>query len=484
MADFDPDAYLAEKKAEADDFDPDAYLAGPLPEGVAPESPLAKALAAQSGPVVTAETPTGPAQFTREGQRVLSEEERQQRNALGDAGFKQHMLGGLTSLMGGTTGGGFADEALGAYRAGPGGVAKYLAGKLNPMAAQSGNAYRRERDAVRRDVDQAIKDYGPRAGGVPVLPVLGSFLSAGPVPTSPAAVVAGGGLVSTLSAAGQSNAELGSPEFSEDVEDATKTGLFLSAASGAATGALGPLSRRIASEEQAARGALVDAKMATLEKAKNAARGALGGETSAGFRTLEHARTVLANPQDYLPEVVTKAKAFMDSAEAQALLQRTAMAAIDRGHGQAGRIASAQQGFADASARAVPAVAQSLADETMAGLGSDFAGRLWRSVGQRGALTVGGGLAGGLASEALGGDWKTGTGLGGLAGWATPGTLQMFRNVAKNPAYQAKALEMAGGALGAGQGVMRGAAHTAQPAGSATRDERERVAIEAFLNGG
>ena len=67
-----------------------------IPQG----SPLEKAMKEQSGEIVTVETPTGPAQFTRDGQRFFSGDELAQMDA-GPKARESALSGALSFLSGG-----------------------------------------------------------------------------------------------------------------------------------------------------------------------------------------------------------------------------------------------------------------------------------------------------------------------------------------------------------------------------------------------
>jgi hypothetical protein len=164
-------------------------------------SPLEAALKAQTGDVVTVDTPTGPAQFTRKGERVMSAEEREPMFGAMEAGARQRGLEGALSFLSG--GGPLIDEGKG------------LEAALNINDPRSmKEKYLWAQDVAKRDIASATAHASPmvtvRGVTVPVLPALGAALPQllAPNPSTWAARIALGTEQGVQQMAGASDASL------------------------------------------------------------------------------------------------------------------------------------------------------------------------------------------------------------------------------------------------------------------------------------
>lgn len=164
-------------------------------------SPLEQAMKAQTGDVVTVETPTGPAQFTRKGERVMSAEEREPMFGAMEAGARQRGLEGALSFLSG--GGPLIDELRG-FDAG--------ARAFLRREGDAVDAYRQVRDETRAGVAKATASASPimDVGGakIPLLPALGAAAPnlLAPNPATIAGRVSLGGATGAASAAANSEA--------------------------------------------------------------------------------------------------------------------------------------------------------------------------------------------------------------------------------------------------------------------------------------
>lgn len=459
-----------------------------------PDSPLRKALASQPGDVVSVDTPTGPVKMTRGGDRVLSSGESANQVNAGSARFKEDALKyGLAALSSGAQG---AIPALSGALTATSPPSLIAAGATalggrDPRQVIA-DAYRRARDSAAHTTEDAEQSGGLSAA------LLGQVPSVALGPASAAGRVGVNALVGLANGGFRSKGDI----TKGDVGGVTKDALIAAGVSGGLsfggeglgnlTGAIGGKMGRIAdSAEQAT----VDAERAALEKAANSARGALGGETSSGARTLEQAQAAIADPS-VDPAVKAKAAAWLATPEAQALRNSVLDNSIDRGAGQTGRIADARQAFTDASANIPGRAAQQAADKLdPSAVLSNLGGRANRSIIQPALAAAGGaslGAAVGSAADfALGDEHHQGGLLGagaGAAGALRPGALQMMRNVAKYPPAQALAartLQKAAGVEGAGvrgaSGVMAHAAVVKSEL-KKPKDQQEEDAISAFLD--
>lgn len=147
---FDPDEFLAETGPTQEPFDPSAFLAETAP------SPLDVALSEQSGPVVTVQTPTGPAQFSRSGEPI---QDTKLKEATEAASSREKNLGRLVSFTSGS-------PAFGPVAG--------LAGLMR------GQGYTKGRLDTQRQAERATQQFSPKIGPVPVLPLLGGMVATAP----------------------------------------------------------------------------------------------------------------------------------------------------------------------------------------------------------------------------------------------------------------------------------------------------------------
>lgn len=455
-------------------------------ENIPPGSPLEQALAEQTGDIVTVQTPTGPAKFTRQGQRFYDSTEAQGFLDSGMARVKERGLEEALTFFG--SGGKFMDEARGADAA----VAAAVRGR------SPGDAYRQVRNETRRDVQRAeSKSPTVEVGGLPLKPVAlagaaAPSMAAG-VPSSWLARILASGGAAAVDEAGASTADLTEGEgeqFARDVGGAAGMGL---AAGGAAEGLTAPLryvGARAGREAVAAKQALTDATQAAKDKAARSALGSLGGVVSAQGNAAETISDVLRNPHLYPQNVVNAANTFVQSPEGKMLFGRAATNNLERMPGLLGREEEARRVLMEATQAASPgAVASEVAQKTApdAILG-DLGRKASRSLGQRAALAAGGAALGSGASWLTGVDPEKGGAFGALAGYGAPGVLSFARNQANNPALQFGANALVEKLIGGAAGGFSKAARVMEPtAKSAARNEvtrEEEDAIQAFLSGG
>lgn len=452
---------------------------------VEPGMPLDRALKTQQGDVVTVETPTGPAQFTRDGQRVLSAEEAQQQMEGGAARLKERALEeGVTFFA---NGGKLLDELAGlgaAQTAIPRFVASKVTGQqaMNPL-----EAYVQQRNRTRADVAAAERNSPTvNVAGLAIKPVavagaVAPSLGVG-LPETVLGRLALGGGTAILDEVGASEADLTKGEagqFGKDVVRAGAGGVLAAGAGELATAPLRAIASRASRESALARQALEGVTQEARDKAARSALGSLGGVVSAQGNAAETIGDIMRNPHLYSQPVVLEAYNFMRSPEGQQLMNRAALNNIERMPGLLAREADARSVLGAAQSAAAPsAVAQEVAQKVApSAVASDVGKKFMRSVGQRAALSAGGAGVGALISEATGGDWRTGGAIGAGSGWATPGVLQFLRNQSSNPALQTVAnramadlLELASNA------TARGARSVEPAAAQATRDDsRDRL---------
>lgn len=499
MSDFDPDAYLAKKTAPSDGFDPDAYLAAKT--GADAGSPLDSALRDQPGDVVTVETPTGPAQFTRSGQRFYGGDELKQRMDSQEPAFRQRMLEGATSLLSG--GGPLMDEMRGAAAVvGAPALAQRAANALvGEPNEPAGDTYRRVRDDTRRTVDGATNNASPtfNVGKVklPILPMVGAAvpslfapLAAGPVARIASATYQGG-----ASAAADSRADLTQGDAKGFAKD-TGMGTALGAVGGAAGELLGAplrwLSRRTGGEASAAKDVLQGQIQSARDKAVQSARGQLGNNTAVQGNAMESVMEVIRSPGAFPHETVMDAMAFIQSPQGQQLLKRAVANNIDKSTGALAAEPGLRSALAEATQQMQPgAVAGELSSrlDPNAVMG-DLGKKAWNSLGQRAAISAGGAAVGGLASMATGHDFSTGASMGGLSGFAAPGVLQFLRNQSRNPALQHTVNAYAERILNGGANAVSREGAAFAPvvnkdleSGQKQLDEEDERAVQAFLAG-
>ncbi len=324
MSDFDPKAYLASKKLppkqdSTETFDPKAYLAAK--RGSVAGSPLEQALESQPGEVVTVQTPTGPAQFTRSGERFYGPEESALLGDAGHVGLKEKALeNGLTF---------FGNGGPTAAMAGMSAVMRpdVLSGRREGEG--SFDLYRRVRDDAKRSMGVAER-HGPqvsadipRVGPVQFNPVALAGAAApsllAPNPTSVLGRLALGGAVGGGQAAIQSDADLTRGEVVPFLKDTGRGMVFGAGASGIAEGVTAPMrmiGRGAASRigNEAAQRATADAADVAEEIAST--RGTLGAEsTKAGLMR----RNLLGAIDEPTANLTPGAGAVSDAARQDAL---------------------------------------------------------------------------------------------------------------------------------------------------------------------
>lgn len=454
---------------------------------IPPGSPLAKALATQKGDVVTVETPTGPAQFDRQGNRVASPEEMAAQMDAGGAGLKQRMLEGALSVASG--GGPLVDEAQGVKSALKRSMAT-LAGKdaVDPLTA-----YRQGRDDARRLVKSATANASPTVSvmgvDVPVLPVLGMVASSGPSAAGVVPRLLASGFGAGLNAFGAS--EGNSPaEVATDTAAGGALGVG-GAAVGEALGAVSrPLAKALRRESGLAADVVKEAEKKAADKAVRSAVGTVGGHTAGVANTLGRLEEIARNPLGlYSADEVAAAVARLKEPDMVALRQQMTQNLMAKAGNQGPALERAREEMLAAIEASAPEAVAAKAAEKLdpSKQGKDFAGSLWRSLGQRALISGGVGALGAGAAALTGNDPKMG-GLTGLAGGAflsQPGVLAFLRNQAGNPARQAlinsmaaNAAETAGRTVGdAGRLVGTGAAR-----GKTELTNEERLRIQAFLS--
>ena len=434
--------------------DEDGFVPDEVDTGV-PGSPLEKALASQSGEMVTVETPTGPAMFDRQGRRVSTGAEYAAASAPDDAKFKDWLLGGATAFFG--SGGKLIDELRGADAAVKTGMQVAGAGgnPIEPMRT----AYNQTRNETRKVVadQQAAHPIASVAGAV------APFLAA-PSPATVGGRIVTGGASAAIDEVGGSTAD----DFTGLAKDVLMAGGGGMVLSGAAEGLLAPLrwaARGASKEADAAADAFNASRQAKLDQGVKSAAGLTGNIGTQQMNVAEHALQVLDNPQIYGPAKVAEAKAFIASPAGQRVLDRASSNAFARGPSLLNQEAAAQNALAQAIGAADPSAVKAGTQALVqpGAVASDVGGKFMSSVGQRAALSLVGGAAGNFAADQLGMDRSMGT-LGGVGfGFATPGVLQFARNTFKSPAVQSAANRVASDVFSGAAGVGSRGARSLEP---------------------
>lgn len=427
---FEEAEKAADSKSEADRlFDEAVAKAAPDPtpeaDSIDAGSPLDQALQAQSGDVVKVDTPTGPAQFDRQGRRVLTHDEAAQQQQSGNLGFKDWLLSGALSLASG--GGPLMDEMRGAIKASsPSTFSAWLADKMGGASPQVAapspvDVYRSTRDSTRRDVATATEKASPKAtvfgNTVPVLPVAGSAL-VGMAGGAPATLLGRLGLGAAL---GAGNAAAGSEA---DLTKGDVGGFARDVGSGAAFGAAGagvaeiPGSIARAGAGLMNRGAAAQTAKDLLESANQAssARGVAGSAGTAVKRGIDYIDLVLANPNAD-PEVLALARKLNAMPEVQEARKRIALNALEQLPDNIAWQQQSAQEFKDLAST----IPQRAASATQEALSSPYTAALLpraQRFGTRAAL--------GAAGHAFGDS------TGGMVA-AAPGTVQMALNMMRDP---------------------------------------------------
>lgn len=348
---------------------------------------------------------------------------------------------------------GFSGEAAGALGAideavrrafGAGGV---YAEK--PLRAAMVERYLLEREAADRELSEARRARPVLTGAMEVagglaIPTPGASALRGAAAagrigeTARRAAILGAG-VGAISGLGRTRAET-LPQAAKDVTTQAAAG----ALGGAAFGAVA--ARVAAAKTKAASDALELVKK-KAEQAMRSARSALGGETSAGFRTLEQLERAVAD-SSVDPAVRQQALNFLTSPEGVALRNQVLESATRRGGGQVSRIEAAEQAFSEAAQKASPAEVKSATAAYLSeGLRPEVVPRVTRYLTRLAPIAIGSGVAstvGGTPGAIAGGV------LGGVVGvsMGAPGTA--IANMLKSPRFRyavgdkaASALELA-----------------------------------------
>lgn len=456
-----------------------------------PGSPLQKALAEQSGDVVTVQTPTGPAKFTRGGDRFYDSADVDLAMDAAGAQLKERALeAGLSTLSGG---GPLMDEMAG-----------MLAGvdRDDPSGL---NAYRRGRDSTRRDVSDATRRASPHievAGSkLQVLPALGAAIPSllAPIPVGWLARIAGAGAQSGVQATGESTSDLTDGNLAGFLRDVGSGAGVGALAGGVAEGVTAPMSliaKGAASRIGDAVAGQAARDVAQVEKEVAHLAGVARAETQKGSRytenVLRRANGLQVDPSTVTDPVQQRAIAMLDEQAFKDLTNEVAENTMSEVPRQLPRIRAAKEAAASAAASA----AQDASDRTrdyfaQSTFGTQIQPRLTTLAentalgGAAGAVTGGasGIFRGGLDQLADG----VISGIGGSALSGGSGLKTLAKNALASPLVQTSAL---GGLIQATQGAQsayRGGARLMSPVTQAARKdplEKERDAINAFLTGG
>lgn len=311
--------------------------------------------------------------------------------------------------------------------------------------------YRKERDAARA-FDKSAQDAHPGyhlAGSVAgslIVPVA----SGGGV-TAGAAKAAGnasrwqlllnasktGAKLGAAYGAGSSEADLTKGQLNRFAGDVEEGAMF-----GGATGALmGGASAYLRGRQGKAAADAVALHQKLADKAFNSARGTLGAEVSAGFRTLEQAERAMQDPN---VDAAVKAQAveFLQSDVAKALRDEVLRNAMPRGADQLERIAAAKQEMLSAAANKTKGAVDKAADKYL------NKSTLKEDVFPRAAKYMGRAVPQWISNLFGGGD--TGKVAGTIAGaqMGDPGTA--LGNLVRNARFRFKTNGVAAGMLEAG----------------------------------
>lgn len=505
---FDPDAYLAKAKQaprkETQGFDPDAYLekvkqrAAPIAES---GSPLEKALAEQSGDVVTVQTPTGPAQFTRSGARFYGPEEAAQLQEVGGAKLKERALATVANTLG-------RGGLFGPQQAGLAAVTRPWLDGPNGTRPDEGvlEHYRRVRDATSRDLSNASRtaDIRPQIMGrkVDILPALASaapsLMAGGP------AGIGGRLLLSTVlgaeNAASSSDADLTRGEVLPFLGDTAKGGGFGLVTGGVAEGVTAPMrliARGAASRigDSVATQAAKDTEAVAEELAK--LKGQLGGESQKMSRMFENTQRAAgggvapAGQSPIDPSLQGKALLALSDPSTVRLQEKVLNRTLGEMPGQTAVVERLEselaQKTANASAEAAKRTQDYFAKPVFQTEIAPRLGRLAYNAGTGAATGSAAGAAMGLGSMFTGvGDPLTAAAVGlgtGITQGLGKSAITMSRNAMAQPRLQVGALESLIRAAQAGQNVMRAEARSASSVESRLTADEQR-AVHAFLSGG
>lgn len=472
-----------------------------LPDGTAPDSPLARALKEQAGNVVTVTDPVEGSlgRFTREGRRFMTPEEAGA-NAGANLNLSAQQIG--RSFLSG--GGPALDELAGVKALGESAadtVRRILRGD-GLVAKDPLDVYRKARDAERRESRQAQEAY-------PAAAVAGQVAATLPAGFAGAGRGLGGRMLSQAAAQGAASAgnELmgsdidltdgGMPKMAQDVAKQALIGGGIGAAGELGASALGAATRYFGGKAQGAMDALAAQVQRAREKAVNSARGTLGGVVAGQNNIADTLRGVVSQPQFFEQPTADVAWQAINSPEGKTLMNRSVVNNVEKLSDALAREKPAREAFTEALEAAKPeAIAAEVARRSNPGnVVRDVGSKAMSSIGQRAALGAAGAGLGFMLGD------TAGAGFGAGLGYMAPGALQFMRNAVKNPANQAVAFRAAEGALGGLQEAPHFASIIANtlasspekaadvPQGnyvmqrdSGPRDEEESIA--AFLSGG
>ncbi len=457
-------------------------------------SPLEQALATQTGDVVNVETPTGPAKFTRGGDRFLSPEESDQVAAAGGARLKERSLESLLSFASG--GGPLGDELAGAMAMG------------SPPSTRPGESlldtYRRVRDQHRREVTSATRHASPTVGisgrEIPVLPLAGAVSTnlLAPNPASVLGRIGLSGAIGAEQAIGESEADLtrGDVEgFLKDTGRGARNGLLAGGGAEALSVPMRAIARGAASRVGDAVATRAATDTADVAGEVASLRGQLGGESQKMSRMFENTQRATsggvppAGASPINPDLQRRAMLALSDPGTARLQEKVLERSLGEMPGQVGTVTRLEEELSQRTAGA----AQEASDRTsryfaQPAFESEVAPRLGRLAYNAGT----GALTGGAAGAALGaGSFLTGVGdpiTAGAVGLATGLTqglgksaITMSRNAMAQPRLQVGALDSL---INASQVAQQAARTGARSSAAATPRLEEEAAIQAFLTGG
>lgn len=446
----------------------DNLLSGKPPPETDANSPLARALEQQQGDMVTVETPTGPARFTRSGSRVYSPAEAQELGLGGGAAdlrARENALNNALAFFG--SGGKMLDEIRGAGMA-VNAVPEWLARGMTGRSPA--DAYGETVRGTRKDVSEAVRrSPSANVAGVDLKPVaLAGAMApqlAGGLPASIAGRIAASSAGAAIDELGGSEAEtLGG--VAGDVARAGATGAALSGAMEGLGVPVRAVGNRVGGAASRAFQALKDQIQAAADKAEASALGQLRQQIGVQGNVMEKVSEVLKNPSLFSPQTVADAQAFVASPEGQTLLNRAVANNLGKAQALIPEEVELRAALSAARAAAQPEAVMSRAVERadLGNVASDLGEKAWNSIGQRAALGLLGGAAGAGYSALTGSDRAASTIGGALVGGIAPGALQFARNQARSPAVQHSALTLARDALGGAMSGFQRAASLVTPA--------------------
>jgi len=308
--------------------------------------------------------------------------------------------------------------------------------------------YRRERDANRTEQKAAFAT-NPKSylGGQ----LAGAVMTPGPTGKTGVARMALGTGTGALAGLGSSEANTAGGM----ARDTMTGGAFGAAGAGLGVG-LGALGNKAGELAQRIRAAYADGRIEKLRQAAASAAGTAGQATRRVIDTIEEANKVVGgtpSPQGAAalvdefgralppkapppPSLIDAAQETLDNPAVMDLYETAARNKFANAN-SAARAAEAAKKAASEAATDIPGRAAAETDAYFSSRGpvSETVSRMG-PLAQRLALGAAGGALGGLASEKLGIDKRSGLLGGAVMGFNAPGTLQAARNWAKSPAVQ------------------------------------------------